>query len=340
MVDSAKREASVSGLRASWKILSLGVRAAAVVGLTAAAGCGLREVTPAPKAVGRFVAQPGATAPVAGEGSTPACPVFDPLDTTQHLRKAVEPLMAGDVATARDELRLALCQDPDDATAKSLVWQLDAVAEDALGHDFFCYEVQSGDSMPRIAKRFLGDPYRFFLLARYNEIEAPGRLRLGQCLRIPGPPEAPGDQGERLYRCGVSELGAGQTKSAFEFFRDASRIASTRERAQAKVLELTPAVVALYRKEGAAALRAQSYGRATHAFRTILEIDPANESVERLLRDTETVQRRLVDLLSGEAQEALERGERDEAVADLEKVLEMDPHNEGARSLRSQALGR
>jgi len=39
-----------------------------------------------------------------------------------------------------------------------------------------------------LAARYLGDPLRFYILARYNGIATPADLRVGQVLKIPGVP--------------------------------------------------------------------------------------------------------------------------------------------------------
>lgn len=285
----------------------------------------------------------GAAAPAGSPAvsEAPACPVFDPADARKHLRNTLEPLMAGDEAAARNELRLALCQEPDDETAKSLLWQLDAVADDVLGREFFCYTVREGDSLPRIAKEFLGDPYRFYLLAKYNDLEQPGRLRVGQCLKIPGASRSgTRDAAERLVGCGAEELAAGDARRAYGFFVEAARVDPAHSQAAEKAREARPAVVQAYHKEAVAAFRSQRLGHAIATCRRALEIDPRDAETRDLLQEAEGLQGRLVALFFDEAVLAQEKGDRAEALANCDKVLELDPSHDGALALRASVLGR
>jgi tetratricopeptide (TPR) repeat protein len=267
--------------------------------------------------------------------------VFDPVDATKHLRNTLEPLMAGDEDAARNELRLALCQQPDDETAKSLLWQLDAVAEDVLGREFFCYTVAEGDSLPRIAKEFLGDPYKFYLLAKFNDLEQPGRLRVGQCLKVPGrPPSGTPNEAQRFYRCGTEALAAGEAARAYGFFVEASRLDPTLVQAKQSVRETEQAVLWAHHKEAVAAFRSQRLGQAIGICRKALEIDPDNAPTKALLQEAQGLQGRLAALFLDEAVLALGRDDRAEAVANCDKVLELDPTHEKARQLRAVALGR
>lgn len=47
------------------------------------------------------------------------------------------------------------------------------------------YTVAAGDTLAKIAAKFLGDPMRYRELAAYNGISDPNLIRVGQVIRIP-----------------------------------------------------------------------------------------------------------------------------------------------------------
>jgi hypothetical protein len=51
---------------------------------------------------------------------------------------------------------------------------------------FFRYTVQRDDSLSKLAQSYLGDRFRFYILAKYNDMANPSRLAAGQVIKIPG----------------------------------------------------------------------------------------------------------------------------------------------------------
>ena len=108
-------------------------------------------------------------------------------------RQAAESLDLGNELKARGELDEALKLDRENLLAKNLMSQIsvaDPVAQ--LGRESFRYTVLARDTLAVLARQYLGDPYRFYILARYNDIRVPRGLKAGQVIRIPGkqrPPE-------------------------------------------------------------------------------------------------------------------------------------------------------
>lgn len=100
--------------------------------------------------------------------------------------QALDELQAGTPEKARPTLERLLVVDPGNAVGKNLLQQLSADPIETLGKESFQYKTQSGDTLSRIAKRFLGDPYKFYILARYNDIQVPGHLEAGQSIKVPG----------------------------------------------------------------------------------------------------------------------------------------------------------
>lgn len=116
-------------------------------------------------------------------------------------QQAMSHLNRGDADTAARLLWRRLEEAPGDERARNLLRQIEADPRDYLGRESFAYEVQPGESLTVLAQRFLGSHTEFFILARYNGIENPSRLRVGQTLRIPSEGgQEPAETAERVDR--------------------------------------------------------------------------------------------------------------------------------------------
>lgn len=107
---------------------------------------------------------------------------------------AIELLEAGNEEQATAELQRALQADPNNKLAASLLRQIQSDPVAVLGRESFAYRVQPGESISRIAQRFLGDVHLFYILSRYNDLKVPKQLHAGQMIKVPGkapPPPAP-----------------------------------------------------------------------------------------------------------------------------------------------------
>ena len=103
-----------------------------------------------------------------------------------YWQAAINYLQTGNEYDARWALEKSLALNPDSKVANELMYQLDVDAINALGSDNFEYKVQYGDSLSKLSKLYLDDSLKFYLLAKYNDIENPGRLVVGQTIQIPG----------------------------------------------------------------------------------------------------------------------------------------------------------
>ncbi|MEW8507083.1 MAG: LysM peptidoglycan-binding domain-containing protein [Candidatus Thiodiazotropha sp.] len=110
----------------------------------------------------------------------------DSLTPSQRVRKALQQLEQGDYENARLQLTWALQEKPTLQIATNLLEQMDVDPIDHLGMKSFFYDVEPGDSLSIIAKKFLDDPLKFVVLARYNKLENPSKLAPGQRIRVPG----------------------------------------------------------------------------------------------------------------------------------------------------------
>ena len=101
------------------------------------------------------------------------------------LSNILQLLQDGHFQQARSELQAYLRYNPRSPTARSLLQQLDADPVEFLGRSHRSYTVKPGDSLSQIASQHLGDATLFLILARYNNIERPRTLFVGQQLKIP-----------------------------------------------------------------------------------------------------------------------------------------------------------
>lgn len=178
----------------SW---SLGVASGVVVALLGACaqpGQGSAPAAPPPSPPSAAPVPPPASPPpppppiAAPEPSLPYSPA-----TAQRLAvAAIEMLEQGHEEQAAVELRRALQSDPNHRLAQNMLRQIEADPQAVLGRESFPYRVQPGETLSRIAQRFLGDVHQFYILARYNDIPVPRHLQGGQLLRIPGKAPPPG----------------------------------------------------------------------------------------------------------------------------------------------------
>lgn len=148
---------------------------------------------------------PAAASAPAVEASAPAAPDVQQAAPPQVLvtpatiqtsqrqaTSAIEMLEAGNEEQATAELQRALQNDPNNKLAQLLLRQIQVDPVSTLGREHFQYKVQPGESISKIAQRFLGDVHQFYILARYNELKVPKQLQSGQVIKVPGKAPAAG----------------------------------------------------------------------------------------------------------------------------------------------------
>ena len=152
--------------------------------------------SPAPSA-GRPAPHSTGVPPAPGQATPEPPPALAAPMSPQAVQKAVgtaiELLEAGNEDQAAAELARVLQFDPNHRLAQSLMRQIREDPMAMLGRESFSYRVQPGESLSRIAQRFLNDVHLFYVLARYNDIKVPRQLGGGQTIRVPGkapPPSA------------------------------------------------------------------------------------------------------------------------------------------------------
>ncbi len=219
------------------------------------------------------VAAPEATPPAVA--AVPAAPAQTPVTpvTMQNAQRqatsAIDMLEAGQEEQALAELQRALQGDPNNRLAQSLLRQIQADPVAVLGRESFPYRVQPGESLSKIAQRFMGDLYQFYILARYNDIRVPRQVQAGQMIKVPG--KAPAGAAGAAGAAAPSLVTAPTPAPAAAAAPAVDPAKAERER-QAKVAAATRAAKAAYAR--------QDLLRAIRNWDIVLELDPSNDGAK------------------------------------------------------------
>jgi tetratricopeptide (TPR) repeat protein len=293
---------------------------AAAVGLLVVA-CATPEGGQAPATTARPGTAPAAPAPTTTPPSTAApavatpapAPELPPSEARPLAAKlalqAVDQLQVGDEAAARTTLNEALRHDPANDLAKKLLDQINADAQRELGAPVWRYTVQPGDSLSRIAQTYMGDRFRFWILAKYNDITNPSRLSAGQVVKVPGrqPPPSATAPAPAAAPEAPPPVAAPEPKADF---------------AEAM-------------KKGAELEKAGNLEGALVAYTDAAARNPGNAEAAKKRDATRAT---LIRTLDREASQAFQRQNLDLAITKWDRVLELDPANRKARLERERAL--
>lgn len=253
----------------------------------------------------------------------PAPPTPAEQQQAQRIAQAtVELLEAGNEDQARSDLQRALSLDPANKLAHNLMRQLTVDPATALGKESFQYAVKPGETLSRIAQRYMGDIYSFYLLARYNDIKVPRQLAGGQVIRIPG--KAPPPEPRRPEPAIAKPVAPEPTAPALV---PTPVVATPTPTAPP---EPPPAERALRLAE--AAERAGDLDRALTEYRRAGEQPGAAAKAEQ-------VRKQLVARHTVSARTAFAKQDLDGTIGQWDRVLELDPGNETAKLERRKALG-
>ena len=263
-----------------------------------------------------------APAPVAApEPPKPAAPPVPDLTPAQAKTQAqklaidaVTQLQNGDEASATRTLEQALALDSNNDLAKKLMEQIKADPQKELGAVFFRYTVQRDDSLSKIAQQYLGDRFRFHILAKYNDISNPSKLAAGQVIKVPGKAPPP--------------TAARPAAPAAEATDEAAKAAATES--------ATPrgASVALM-QQGADLQKSGNLEGAYDAYREAAVRDPGNKDAAT---QRDNVRQQLARRYEREATQAFQRQNLDEAINKWDRVLALEPNNQKAKLERERAL--
>ncbi|MGH8699602.1 MAG: LysM peptidoglycan-binding domain-containing protein [Burkholderiales bacterium] len=249
----------------------------------------------------------------------PPQPEVPPAVARQQAQKlaleAVDQLQAGDEAAGVQSVERALALDPGNEVARKMRDQIRADPQVELGAVYFRYTVQRDDTLAKLAQQYLGDRFRFYILAKYNNIAVPSRLSAGEAIKIPGrAPPVPA---------------ATSTPSVREAVEAGTRPATAETGARPR--DETAELVA----KGNALQRGGDLEGAYMAFVDAAQRAPGNaEAVKR--RDASKVA--LVQRYDREATQAFQRQNLDLAISKWDRIIEIDPANRKARLERERAL--
>jgi LysM repeat protein len=253
-----------------------------------------------------------APAPVAAPAPVPApapAPDVTPAQAKSQAQRlaldAVEQLQNGDETAARLTLDKALALDPTNDLAKKLQDQIKADAQKELGPVFFRYTVQRDDSLSKLAQQYLGDRFRFYILAKYNDMASPNKLAAGQVIKIPGrapatPPAAiapaapvadpvakpaepeakPRDDVADLLQKGKDLEASGNLEGAYAAYSEAAKKTPVNAEAVRRRDASKAALVRSLDREGTQAFQRQNLDLAITKWDRILELDPNNQKAK------------------------------------------------------------
>jgi len=217
-----------------------------------------------------------------------------------YWQAAIRYLQTGNEDDARWALDEALLINPKSRVAKELLFQLDADAINAFGADYFEYKVQYGDSLSKLAKLYLNDALKFYLLAKYNDISNPGRLVVGQVINIPGDKNDPVIEAPKAEKNNFKQSVAASNGSESEYINllnDAKEMFAAGEYAATITLiegshldleehiELRETLVISYVKEGKVLISTGRLVEAKDLLSQAVIVEPDNTDVNMMLID-------------------------------------------------------
>ena len=293
---------------------------------------------PAPAVRDPAPSAPREVVPAAAPASAPAAVIVAPTgpvtpaaqQQAQKLALATAELLeSGNEEQARTELKRALGLDPQNKLAQNLTRQMAADPITALGRESFAYTMRPSDTLSRIAGRFLGDVYAFYILARYNDIKVPKQVSSGQVIRIPGKAPPPGSVAANPPPPAEPVQRAPPPPS---ILAPAPVAAPAAPAAAPQPPEPTPGERAM--RNAASAERAADLPRARIEY-----LKAASYNQPGAAAKAEQLRTQLSSRYSLNARSALARQDLDGAIVNWQRVLDLDPENPTARLELERARG-
>ena len=211
-----------------------------------------------------------ATPPAAMPTTTDAPPgPVEVLGPRARLARALERLGQGQSDAARLDVVAILAMRPRDRVALDLLQQIDSDPRDLLGRDSYAYQIRAGETLSSISGRLLRNRYRFWALARYNNIAVPVSAEVGQTILIPG--RAPGAPVARPIRPTVAERPAAKPVDR--------QVERPVERPVVQPARTNPAAAARLRNQGLGEMARGSIDKAVRLLERALTFDPANATI-------------------------------------------------------------
>jgi tetratricopeptide (TPR) repeat protein len=162
-----------------------------------------------------------------------------PTAADQHFQKGLAFFQGRSYALARNEFLCALYLKPDHGEA------IHYLKQKMDGEDIFTYEVEKGDTIKKVARKFYKDPQKDFLIAYFNGLKVDSRLEPPLILRMPILDSPPPKKKSSSAKKGadVNPEMVIEIKEILGKARDAYRVKNYLESAAltAKILEYDPA---------------------------------------------------------------------------------------------------
>ncbi|WP_018876808.1 LysM peptidoglycan-binding domain-containing protein [Thioalkalivibrio sp. ALE31] len=273
-----------------------------------------------------------------------------------EIAEIVQLLQRGEMDRAQVALDRILADEPRNHAARHLREQLSGDPRAMLGEAHFQHTVEPGETLARLAREHLGDANRFVILARYNDLERPDRLLVGQRLRIPrdasdlprgtsdlddqltalDPDAAPGVGEDGLRRALEADLAAERYGAALEVVERA-RQRPEAETQWADWLEplAREAKTGYWYQRGLEARSAGDTAEALEAFGEVLARNPQHSGARQHHAELEQQRK---EALHAEAIVRYRNQDLDTAIALWDEALAIDPEFEAARGYRLRAL--
>ena len=145
---------------------------------------------------------PAAPPPVAPMAAAPLMPTPG-IAARERFQVAINALQQGDSPRAAVELKAYLAEVPNSTPARNLLTQVETPLEMLYPAESFNVQLQQNETLSSLAGIYLGDVLGFYGLARYNGIENPSRVSVGQTIRIPRTPATLAAQANRASMAGM-----------------------------------------------------------------------------------------------------------------------------------------
>ena len=265
-------------------------------------------------------------APEPVKPAPPPEPQLTPAQAKQQAQKhtieAIDQLQNGEVAAAQKLLEQAQTLDPANDLAKKMQEQIKADPQKELGTVFFRYTVQRDDSLSKIAQTYMGDRFKFHILAKYNDIANPSKLAAGQVIKVPG--RGPAAAAASAATAAPAAPAARAAEPADDVAKAAAIEAATPRNASMALMQ-----------QGRDLQKAGNLEGAYDAFREAALRDPGNRDAA-LQRDA--TRQALARRYEREATQAFQRQNLDEAIGKWDRVLALEPSNQKAKLERERAI--
>lgn len=229
--------------------------------------------------------QPAVSATAAPTPVSPGAiePPLDPSDKhaiQERVRAAVLALERGEEDLARSDLQRVLASEPTNELARKMMDQIQGDAQKEFGPAHFKYQVQPGDRLSDLAQRCLGDKFKFYMLAKYNDLRDSRKIAAGQTVKIPGAqrncaraPEA----AKPATAASAPGAVAAPTASPSAAVSTPAAPPAAATPASAPAAPARAEAIRRYDREANAAFQRQDLDRAIALWDRLLELDPDNE---------------------------------------------------------------